>query len=159
MKEIIIHGDRRVLLDDEDYERVKDMKWSAIFTGRRAYIVTSGLNEKGRRTTIYLHRLLMNPAPGECVDHINGDTFDNRRSNLRLATYAENARNCKVYKNNTSGFKGVRQSGNRWGVEVQFMNVKLHASGFQSAEEAAHFYDLIASRLFGEYARPNSEAA
>lgn len=73
------------------------------------------------RKTLSLSRFIMKPAAGMVVDHINGDRFDNRRENLRIATYRQNALNVKV-RNNT-GFAGVYSCKKRNGknyCEAQF---------------------------------------
>lgn len=54
-----------------------------------------------------LHRTIMKAKSNELVDHINHDTLDNRKQNLRLCTTAQNAHNSRISKHNTSGFKGV----------------------------------------------------
>ncbi|MGD0784399.1 MAG: HNH endonuclease signature motif containing protein [Sedimentisphaerales bacterium] len=70
---------------------------------------------------VSLARFITNPPAGMVVDHINGDTFDNRRENLRIATYRQNALNVKA--RNNSGFAGVcictKQSGNTY-CKAQF---------------------------------------
>jgi type IV secretory pathway VirD2 relaxase len=50
------------------------------------------INRGGRYQYVYMHRLVMDAPPGHVVDHINGDTLDNRRENLRIITAQENSR-------------------------------------------------------------------
>ena len=62
----------------------------------------------GKRTTTYLHRIIMGDAPdGMVVDHINRDKNDNRRANLRFVTVQQNGQNQTLQKNSLSGFRGV----------------------------------------------------
>jgi hypothetical protein len=60
----------------------------------------------GKFSRLLMHRQLLTPPPGQCIDHINGDGLDNRRANLRFATVAQNAWNSKK-RNPNSGYKGV----------------------------------------------------
>jgi hypothetical protein len=103
---------------------------------------------------VYMHRLLMAAPSGLCVDHIDGNTLDNRRANLRLATHSENLRNMKRKKNNRSGYRGVHRVRNRWCAQIT-CNRKVRTLGtFATAEEAHEAYVKAATELHGEFARP-----
>lgn len=75
-------------IDKEDYEKVKALRW---YEGKNGYIT-----HKTHNKYIYLHRFLMNPPDGLVVDHINHNKRDNRRTNLRVCTNAENCQNRRV---------------------------------------------------------------
>ena len=99
-----------VLIDFEDIERINKFKWCAKFdkTVNNYYISAWERNktEKTRKRVI-LHRFLMNtPKDMEC-DHINRNTLDNRKNNLRNIPQIENLQNKGFYKNNKSGFKYI----------------------------------------------------
>lgn len=110
---------------------------------------------------IGMHRAIIGLAhdnPIE-VDHQNGDGLDNRGSNLRLATRAQNRRNKVKNRNNSRIYKGVCwvKHCKRWGVRVECSG-KRHNAGYFSEdklEEAARAYDRLALKLFGEFARLN----
>lgn len=93
---------------------------------------------------VYLtHRIIWLLANGEWpdqVDHINGNTSDDRLSNLRNVSNWENRKNMKRHKCNTSGFTGVTFSKqrNKWRARIQ-IDGKEHLIGFYSdIQEAAH---------------------
>ncbi|WP_164145888.1 HNH endonuclease signature motif containing protein [Stenotrophomonas maltophilia] len=87
------------VLDDEDFAIHGHKKWSASkHRGRHSYAYRT---EAGKR--VYLHRLIAAPARGLCVDHIDGDTLNNRRSNLRCVTNAQNSRNQHVRPRSATG--------------------------------------------------------
>ena len=86
------YGTLQLLLDDEDYKKFKDFKLYASFmqSNKSFYVLTK---EKK-----YLHRLIMNAKRGEIVDHINHNTLDNRKNNLRICSQSENRLNSKRFK-------------------------------------------------------------
>ncbi len=88
------------IIDNADAERVLGRRWRIDAYG---YAIAGC----GKGTTT-LHRFLMGAQPGDEVDHINRTKLDNRRSNLRFVTHAQNCINAGLRNTNTSGFKGVR---------------------------------------------------
>lgn len=107
-----------------------------------------------------LHRVVMAPPAGTLIDHINGDGMDNRRSNLRVCTYAENNRNRRKRKVRASAYKGVSRSPESakkpWRASIKRPEGKqTHLGCFWTEEEAARAYDDAARELFGEFACPN----
>jgi len=102
-----------------------------------------------------MHRLIMDAPDGTDVDHRNMDRVDNRRSNLRLATRAENLRNQGLSRNNTSGFKGVSRLDGKWRAEIRVKWKLIYLGLFDDKVEAARAYDTAAKEHFGEFARLN----
>jgi len=98
--------------------------------------------------------------PGEIVDHINGDTLDNRKQNLRIATPLQNARNKKRAKNNTSGFKGVEWDPRRskWRAAIVVQGRRRHLGHFDDAREASKRYEEAAKNIFGQFYRPDGKS-
>ena len=86
------------------------------------------------RGRMLLHRCVLAASPGLDVDHINGDTLDCRRENLRLVTRKENARNRKINTTNTSGYIGVSFKHREQKWEARLASVFLGL--FNTAEEA-----------------------
>ncbi len=117
---------------------------------RGGYAVRS---EGGR--PILMHRVIASAPPGLEVDHINRNRLDNRRCNLRLTDHTGNMRNCSRNRRNTSGYKGVRRLGNRWAARLKCDGEWCCLGWFNTPEEAAVAYDLMAMALFGEFAATN----
>jgi hypothetical protein len=141
------------IVDDDDYERVSQFKW----TYSKGYAVRSVKDEQGRWVHQLLHRFILN-APEELkVDHINGNALDNRKSNLRLCTQKDNSRNSKKPKNNTSGYKGVTydRRKKKWKAQIKVNYKNIFLGHFDSKHDAARMYNFWAKDLFGEYARLN----
>jgi hypothetical protein len=145
------------LIDECDADKVLQFNWTVSVNKKRqlAY-VRRNVTVRGKTRSVFLHRFLLDPPPHLEVDHINGNGLDNRRSNLRLATPAENRRNAKLFANNTTGYKGVRRySKGRWYAEIKAESKPIRLGIFDSKEIAARAYDKAAVEHFGEFARLN----
>lgn len=104
-----------------------------------------------------MHRALMKTPRGKKTDHINGDRLDNRKSNLRICTNKQNARNNRKQSNASSKYKGVtyyRESRN-YKAQINADYKVRHLGMFDNERHAALAYDLWAIDLFGEYAGTN----
>jgi len=96
----------KVKVDDEDYISLNQYKWTG--TGAKKYryaIRTITINKKLYQ--VRMHRIIMHAPTELIIDHINGDTLDNRKSNLRIVTYQQNSSNVRLYSHNKSGYAGV----------------------------------------------------
>lgn len=93
--------------------------------------------------------------PKSVIDHVNGDGFDNRLSNLREATPSQNNFNKPLQKNNTSGVRGVsyNKNSNRWKAVIGVSKKKILLGFFESKEEAAQAYRKAAELHAGEFLR------
>jgi len=102
-----------VTVDDAGAALLTVHRWRIHPDGRTHYVRRNGpRDDSGRRSTVLLHRELMQPASDMQVDHKDCDGLNNRRANLREATHAENTWNRRMHKRTTTGFKGVyRQRG------------------------------------------------
>lgn len=138
-------------IDKEDYDLISQYDWRVKDNGCGNFYVVD------KRNT-YLHRLIMQVFDKNIhIDHINGNGLDNRKQNLRKCTNAENRRNSKINKRNTSGFKGVRTRSNIHKFQAYIYHAKKfhHLGYYDTAEIAAKIYDKAALKYFGEFARLN----
>lgn len=150
--------DHQIQVDECD----SDLAAFVWFVNGKGYAVMSGDNEPRlqRMHRLVLARMLERPlARHEFPDHINGDKLDNRRSNLRLATNAENAFNRGRNVNNTTGYKGVyRNPGsavNPFVAKIMVDRRFRYLGSFPTAQEAALAYDAAAVRFAGQFAQVN----
>jgi AP2 domain/HNH endonuclease len=146
------------LVDLADYEWLNQWNWFAKPQPfpQTGWYAARNTGKRGART-IRMHQLIMGNVGGIDVDHIDGDGFNNRRKNLRLATRQQNGSNRKLGKNNTSGIKGVvwyAKTG-KWRAKIGINRRTIHIGFFSSKELAAKAYDDAAMKHFGAYARPN----
>lgn len=155
MKEIPLSRGLVAKIDDADYERANQYKWSA-FGRKRVY---AGRNDwsSGKSHTVMLHRFILSAPDGLFVDHIDHDTLNCQRTNMRLCSKLENNRNKLIYSNNTSGYKGVTwdaESGN-WAAQTRVKGRSVKIGRFSDPLEAALAYDAKAKELFGDFAHLN----
>jgi hypothetical protein len=92
--------------------------------------------------------------PTHLLDHINGSKSDNRLSNLREATKAQNGANTRLSVNNSSGYKGVRwhTAAKKWVAKIKINYKSIHLGLFTDIEDAAAAYQAAALKYFGEFA-------
>ena len=134
------------VIDTRDRNLIEKSHWSINTHG----YAQGCLNGK----VVKLHRVIAHAAKGQHVDHISGDILDNRQSNLRLCTHAQNMCNKRLTVKNTSGFKGVTfcKSSGKWKAQIQSGGKGLGLGRFDSPEEAHKAYCFAASRLHEEFA-------
>lgn len=157
---MILTKGRVAKIDEADAEWVGRHSWQ-LSTGGYAYRRRSLPTVNGERgyVTIYLHRAVCEmsvPIPdGMEVDHIDVDKLNCRRDNLRPCTRAQNRRNVKAYRNNTSGAKGVWfvPSLNKWRASISVSKRAKHLGVFMTRDEAVQAYQAAAVEYFGEFAQ------
>ena len=122
---------------DEKYYRIK-INGKLYGTHRLAYYYVTGID----------------PDKLE-IDHKNGNTLDNRFDNLRIATHGNNQKNCKKYKTNISGFKGVCWSKQykKWNARIQVNNKQINLGCYNNKIYAALVYARAAKKYFKEWRR------
>lgn len=104
---------------------------------------------KINKRQFFLHKLIMKAPKGMVVDHINGDTLDNRRENLRICSQLENSWNRKTNSNNIFGLKGVnyhKKSG-KYRARISVANKRISLGLFKTPEDAFEAYK-IASKIY-----------
>jgi hypothetical protein len=169
-RELIIEnkrGKHAMLYDAEDEELVQAYNWH--FDGN-GYVRTNISHPEGgwtsppngrrqrRTTTLYFHRLVMNPPKGKYIDHVNHNILDNRKENLHIATPGENSQNRGKQKNNKSGFKGVyymkkpkdmiNERKKPHVAQIYHNGKRIHIGLYSTEEEAAEAYDRKACELW-----------
>lgn len=159
MKSIPITKGHEILVDDEDFEKVKSQTWIANERYPGLVYAQALIKDKlGIRRTVMLHRfILCIKSRSLFVDHINGNCLDNRKQNLRIVTHSQNMANSRKKTIKTSKYKGVHYDKYhcKWRASIRF-NKKLKNIGrFTTEIEAARAYDKEAINIFGAYARPN----
>jgi len=143
-----------VILSACDVERVMAHKWYVSDKrGKSPYFRYEIYKPKLKR--ISLHRFIVDCPEGMEVDHINLNTLDNRRSNLRICTRKENSLNKPKQKNNTSGYKGVCwfKRKKRWKSTIHVNKKTIHLGFYNTPEEAYAAYCEASKKYHGEFGR------
>ena len=147
------------LVDSEDYEYLSKVNWHVKNNGDNNMYAVRQTQKDKKRIEISMHRLILGITDSQChVDHINGNSLDNRKINLRACTNAENRRNSKMFKNNTIGYRGVQFKKNLkkpYQARITCNNKTYHIGYFTTAKEAAEAYDKKAKELHGDFASLN----
>jgi hypothetical protein len=154
------------LLDPIDADFAQ-LKWHATASGRGAFYATHSVyRPKQSPTVIKLHREIVARMIGrplartEFVDHRDGNPLNNRRANLRLATRYENARNRRLGRDNTTGYKGVqrRKGKDVWRSTIRIDGRNKSLGSYRSPREAAIAYNHAAVKYYGVFAKLNEIA-
>lgn len=145
---------RILILDLDKYLEIKNNGFS--IRGANNYVDIYSKETKA----IKIHRYILNCPKNLVVDHINGDTFDNRVSNIRICTVSDNNKNSCIRKGKkTSRYKGVYRRNNYkknpFVVKMQVNNKYYHIGCYPSEEEAVKAYNDNATKLFGKFAKLN----
>jgi len=133
------HG-RCFLIDEIDLPLVSQYRWAQ-----------NGKGQWYNKNKTLLYRLLLNPSSHMVVDHINGDNNDNRRSNLRIVTKAQNNINISTRKESTSGVKGISLARSKWYAYINYQNKRYNLGYYDSIEEATYIRYVAEQILFGEF--------
>lgn len=146
----------QVIVDIQDLHLFDGRAWRVrTYSARKKPYLKWQTTNRGDKRTVSFHRLIMRPTDSEVVDHINGNSLDNRRSNLRLVDWTKNAWNRANPCNAKSRFNGVGWSGGRWQVSIRDGKRQIYIGRFQSEIEAAYHYDLASLKYHGEFGRRN----
>ena len=146
MKTISLTKNRVTLVDEDDYEYLNQFTWYCTSSKYAARKPRSGI--------IYIHRLIMDCPLNLFVDHINHDTLDNRKENLRICSKRDNQRHQQKRKGVTSSkYKGVHffKRDRLWVAQID----GAHIGRYVTENESAEAYNVEAAKLHGNFAKLN----
>ena len=147
MKHIELSQGKKAIVDDAQYEFLVQWKWSYSegYAMRRK-------NKKPNGKNIKMHRVIIGAPDGKLVDHINGNTLDNRKENLRLCDARQNTINRKP--RGKSKYKGVyyRKDCKKWAAGMKIKGKPLHLGIFDKEKDAARAYNKEAKKRYGAFA-------
>ena len=132
----------RAIIDKKNVKLVENYKWS--MDGEYAWCTSINLS---------LHRLIIGYDGNMDVDHINRNKLDNRESNLRIVSHADNSKNIKLPTDNKTGIIGVSwdNSRNKWKVEIKADGKRYNIGRFSDFKEAVVARLKHEKELFREF--------
>lgn len=156
MKKIKLTQGYYTKVDDEDYEWLNKYKWHVhILTHNLIYVYNNGFYF-GLNHRVSMHRLILGLTDSKIhTDHIDGDSLNNQRSNLRVCTRSQNMRNTKSSINSSSKYLGVTLNRNRWSAQICHNRKVYYLGRFKNEFRAAIERDKAAIILHGEFANLN----
>ena len=163
MKIIKSSNGYEIKVDDEDYERLNRWRWNVHSSKRKNKVYlkvqrTIYIKKGKQRSTISMSKQIMDCPKGICIDHVNLDTLDNQKKNLRICTYTQNNWNKNKYDTNKIGLKGVSfQSSDclrekPWFARIAVNKVTFYLGHYKTPEEAHCAYCEAAIKYHGEFA-------
>lgn len=161
---LLLTQGHEAVVDAEDIGKLSLFNWQAQVhkypDGRvRCVRACRSTYSNGALTLLYLHRVVLGAPPGVVVDHINGNTLDNRKINLREATPKENSRNARKRVDNSSGYKGVsfNKHTQSWQARIRVDGCLKYLGVYETAEEGYEAYCKAALKYHGEFCNVGTE--
>ena len=160
MKKIPLTKGKFAIVDAKNFEWLNQWKWSAQQIGVNYYAVRCVNRKNEKRIFIFMHRLIFNLQIGDGIkiDHINGESFDNRECNLRICSQKQNVINRHKVRG-ISQYKGVTRHKRKWRAQIKLDGKTKHLGLFNNELDAGAAYDLAALKYFGEFSFTNFEKA
>lgn len=143
---VITKKGEEILIDAEDFEKVKRYSWCISKTG---YAVANN----GKRV-MKMHRYILNlDEPNIIVDHIDGNKLDNRKSNLRICKPFENARNVRMRKRNKVGYLGISYTAEgKYRARIMVNRKEIRLGNYEKIEDALEARRKAEIKYFGQFA-------
>lgn len=140
------------IVDDADFDELSKHKWYARY-GRSGFYARRAIYDTNlKQEIISMHRLIANAPKGMVVDHINHDTLDNRRANLRVCTSRQNSLNkAGPNKNSTTGIRGVFESEYGYISKIGVNGKSVYLGLFKCPIEAGKAYAEANKKYFGTF--------
>lgn len=144
-----------MLVDNDDHDYAMSRTWR--LNAKKYACYSTGNVKTGTYKKHLFHRIIMNVEGDLKIDHVNRNTLDNRKSNLRVASDLQNQMNKRGYLGCSSKFKGVTwdKQFKKWAVRVMLSGKQHFVGRFKNEKEAGRAYNKKSKELFGDFAYQN----
>jgi len=141
-----------VTLVDDDV--AKEIKGHKLYYYRYDHCRYAKIYKDGKLD--HLHRVIMKPAKGMCVDHINGNPLDNRRENLRIVAHWQNMLNRRRSPRSKSGYRIVFvEKNDAWRIQLKVNGKYCFSGSYRSKHIAGIFADRMLVLNVGTFVMRN----
>lgn len=156
MKKIKLTKGQFALVDYEDYDWITQWKWYALNPAAGIYYAYRRKIINKKVYDIAMHKTIMR-CSSNLVDHINGNSLDNRKENLRICTKQQNNMNRPGDKNTSSKYKGVSWNKlmKKWTAQITINGKSQTLGSYAKEKDAARIYDSLANKIHNKFARLN----
>jgi len=156
MKEIPLTQNKFAIVDDDDYKRLTIHSWCALASSMGGFYAAHSVRPyPGAKTiTVRMHRVVAGAAKGQIVDHINHDTLDNRKENLRIVTPSQNMMNrLGARKNKKLNIRGVyfHEGTGKYRAMIRVYGKLKHLGLYKTTQEASKAYADANMKYFGNF--------
>jgi hypothetical protein len=152
--EIQLTKGKIVRVDADDFERVNKFKWSAVWNpNTKSYYAVRGEGPRKDFRLIRMHRFIANTPENMICDHINHNTLDNRKHNLRNCTPSQSMMNRRLQSNNRTGYTGVFRYSTSFQARVRVGGKVIFQKNFRTLDEAVKAREEAVKKYHGEFAR------
>lgn len=159
MRKILLTQGKIALVDEEYFEKINKFKWYAWnYNKKNGFYALRNILINNKRSTISMHKEIMGSSNNLCIDHINGNGLDNRKSNLRFCTRQQNQFNRKYHnKNNKLKTKGIiwDKQRKKFRAEIKFNRKLIYLGRYNTLPEARQARKTAELKHFGEFAERN----
>lgn len=156
MKKIKLTRNLFAIVDDDDYEYLSKYKWYALKNQYSYYAARKGKSVNySIPKTIFMSHVVMKVPKDYVIRHINENTLDCRKQNLRINTHHQSLLGRKLNKNNSTGYKGVTLEKGKFRSRIVYNGRPIQLGYFEEAIDAAIAYNEKARELFGRFAKLN----
>jgi len=143
------------IIDIEDMPKAKLYKWRATKKRNKLYVVTG--NQKSE--ILYYARFILNYSGDKEVDHIDGNSLNNRKYNLRIIDKPSNCLNMQRKINNQSGIRGISydSKNNKYVIDFSYKKKRLYFKPIKILEEAVYLRYLCEKYILKEYRNESND--
>ena len=158
MREMSLTKGKVAIVDDADYDWLNQWKWYATNPAGKGWRAQRDSGGRKSKVRLAMSRVIMgvNPGDSRVVDHINHNSLDNRRENLRIVTVTQNNMNVRGHRDSETGEKGVHinksSQTNPYRVQIQADKKRLHIGCYPTMEAAKCAYRHAAMTMHGQFA-------
>lgn len=139
-----------IIIDKDDYEKLKDIKWSVRINKRHDHS-KERVSIRNTKVGMSIGRFILNCPKDKIVDHINGNAFDNRKCNLRICTYSQNNANRRLDRNKKQ-YRGVYKKRSHYEAGITINKKFIYLGCSKDPKACAKMYNDAASKQYGEFA-------